>query len=136
MATILLIEDDAPARLVLRRMLESGNHRVIDHADGRRCEQAVEDERPDLVITNLIMPDRDGLEITRALRKAYPRLKLLVLTGEAGPQSDVYGKAARRFGADGVLLKPLRRQVLLNAVADLVGETPPAVVPVLGTAAT
>jgi two-component system, chemotaxis family, chemotaxis protein CheY len=117
MASTILIVDDSPTmRSMVRGALEADRHRVVEATDGRAALEALDSTTPDLVITDINMPEMDGLTFVRALRgRARNRFTpALVLTTEASMDMKQRGREA---GATGWLVKPfnpdqLRRTVL------------------------
>jgi CheY-like chemotaxis protein len=124
MARVLLIDDDDHARMVFRQILERAGHTVLEAADGREGIQLYRQAPTDLVITDILMPEQDGLEIIIALRKEFPEVKIIAISGggEAGRMDFLY--VAERLGAQRTLHKPFGVQELVEAVHDLLlGES-------------
>jgi CheY-like chemotaxis protein len=119
MAEILIIDDDAGMRRTIMRILESGGYDVIEAEDGRVGLKLFFSHAPRLVITDLLMPAKDGLETIRDIRKSGQSTKILATSGGwRTAQLDFLG-AATEFGADAVLPKPFRSKDLLDAVGRL-----------------
>ncbi len=114
MATILLIDDDGGMRGAVRRMLESGNHSVLEAGNGRDGLKLFEERAPGLVITDVIMPEMDGIETLRAVKRLDPAARLIAISGSGGA-NDVL-RFMRTFGACATLEKPFDRQQLLDLV--------------------
>lgn len=103
--TILIVDDSKMMRGMVRSALEADQHQVVEAADGREALAAVDGARPDLVITDVNMPEMDGLTLIRELRQR-PECRLtpiLVLTTEAG---ETMKRAGREAGATGWVVKP------------------------------
>ncbi|MCL5744658.1 MAG: response regulator [Acidobacteria bacterium] len=113
--TILVVDDDDDVRKVLRLMLESGNYRVLEAVDGRMALRRVHDENIDLVMTDLVMPEQEGIETIQAIRRECPSLKVIAMSGAFGGG---FLHMAKLLGAHSTLQKPLRLEVVLRAVAD------------------
>jgi DNA-binding NtrC family response regulator len=116
MPRILLVDDDDLSRQAVHRMLERGGYEVRSTGNGR---EAIDSYRPgevDLVITDLIMPDTDGLEIIQEIRRKDPGAKILAISGGGRVQAEEYLSVARKFGALEVLPKPFGSQDLKAAV--------------------
>ena len=77
---ILIVDDDAEIRSLLRRYLESQGFRVSTAADRRECEAQLEGLAPDLVVLDVMLPDGSGLEICRSLVETRPQLRIILLT--------------------------------------------------------
>lgn len=119
MARILVVDDEAPIRDVMRKMLERAGHVVIEAGDGLEAMQVFEASPTDLVITDILMPDQEGLQTIMELRRDYPDLKIIAISGGGvvGPQT--YLRMAEGFGADRTLSKPFTMNDLLEAVREL-----------------
>jgi DNA-binding NtrC family response regulator len=114
--TILVVDDEAGIRSLLRQILVEAGYRVLEAKDGREAQLQVEGSEVDLVITDLAMPDKDGIETIQALHRERPRLKMIAMSGQfSGPSL----QAAEALGAQASLDKPIQRDELLDAVARL-----------------
>jgi CheY-like chemotaxis protein len=114
MSRILIIDDDHAFRAVLERMLKSANHEVILAADGDEGLNQLKKLPPALVITDLFMPNKDGIETIIHLRKIYPVLPIIAISGK--PAGSVVLSVAKKLGAAAVLEKPFSIEDLLTAV--------------------
>ena len=128
MASILIIDDNAALREVLRVGLETAGHRVREMRNGRDGILAFRKEPYDLVITDIYMPERDGLELIEALRRTHPQVKILAMSGASGTMD--YLNKARSLGAAMVIRKPFVMPMLLKAVAELLRQVIPTDSPV------
>lgn len=122
MKRILLIEDEAAVRQVMCHMLESGGYAVVEAEHGAAGLQQLQTQVVDLVITDLFMPEKEGLETIRELRKLDPGVKILAISGGGRSGNMFFLANATRFGAHRTLAKPFSRQQLLDAVADLLAD--------------
>lgn len=113
---ILVIDDEAPVRLLMQKILESAGYRVTAVGDGASALKAAREDQPDLAICDLLMPGPDGFTLcsTFSRNKAF-RIPVLVVSGSV---SDKEEKAALKAGADAFIPKPVERERLLAAVAD------------------
>lgn len=114
---ILLVDDDDLSRSTIHQMLDRAGHQVVSSGSGSEALTLYRADRPDLVITDLIMPDTDGLELIQELRKIEPGVKILAISGGGRVNANEYLTVARKFGAVGVLAKPFSNQELKDAVA-------------------
>jgi CheY-like chemotaxis protein len=120
-ATILLVEDDDAVREILRKALVSAGHEVEEAANGDLAIAAYRRRSSNLVITDLVMPEKDGLEAIIELRRLDPAVKIIAMSGGGrtlGP-GQLYLESARLFGALRILAKPFTPAALLTAVADV-----------------
>lgn len=118
---ILLVDDDDLSRGTIHQMLERAGHGVTSTASGSEALQLFRADRPDLVITDLIMPDTDGLELIQELRKIDGQVRILAISGGGRVNANEYLTVARKFGAAGILAKPFSNQELKDAIANLGG---------------
>ena len=124
---ILLVDDDEAVRSVLRRGLVRAGYEVREAGDGRAALKLLASAPADLVITDLVMPEMEGIEFILALRKTHPKLPVIAMSGggrAVGP--DNYLKIARACGAMKILAKPFETEQLLTAMQELIGPPPPA----------
>ncbi len=118
MACILVIDDEAPVRTLFRRILEKEQYEVLEASDGQAGMRLLRENPVDLVITDIFMPEKDGIEVLLELRKASPKLKVIVVSGGGKRVKLDMTQAARIFGAFRILRKPLEPQEVLDAVKE------------------
>lgn len=116
MAKLLVIDDDLAYREYLERVLTSAGHAVRTRPNGTRILQILAGERFDAILTDLYMPECDGIETTARLRAALPDIPIIGMTGNPGAEDDPCCRAMRLFGAGAMLEKPLDRQKLLATI--------------------
>lgn len=121
MADVLLIDDDASVRGLFRQILEGAGYSVVEASSAKYGLRFLRERPIDLVITDILMPDMDGLEITRILHRDFPKVKVIAITG--GQQDIDYCNVARFLGAHETLMKPVTVQRLLDTVALLLNQT-------------
>ena len=124
MAQILLIDDDDLLRGVLAKALGHAGHDVIQAADGQQGIELSRATTVDLVITDLIMPVKEGVETIVQLRRERPQLPIIAISGGV-TNSEVYLKIAAKIGAKRILAKPFTPQELLATIREVLGEEPP-----------
>ena len=100
-------------------MLELEGHEVVDAPDGKLGLQLFREEGADLVITDIIMPEKAGLETIMELRKDYPGVKIIAISGGGAIEPRVYLHYAKEAGAMRTLPKPFEREELLEGVREL-----------------
>jgi len=113
---ILVADDEAGVRAFLRKVLEDGGYEVIEAADGKQALRQASAGRADLVITDLVMPEVEGIEAIQALRRDVPGVRIIAISGAFGGQ---FLETARMLGADAVLIKPVNGDLLLAKVAEV-----------------
>jgi len=126
MKQILVIEDDAAYRRMLTHALEEEGYAVIEAPNGEVGIQLYHQQRCVLVITDIFMPEKEGLETIRELKQEFPTLKIIAISGggfrglSAGTSgAELALGAAQVFGADRILVKPFEIQRLLAMVDEL-----------------
>lgn len=122
MAHILLIDDDSSIRTVLEAMLIQLGHTVVAVGDGRLGEEAARREGFDLVITDLIMPEKEGIETIQDLLRRQPRLRIIAMSGGGRGNANDYLPLAKLLGARRTLAKPFTFEELTEAIAGVLAE--------------
>ena len=117
-ATVLVVDDEAEIRRLLRRILESAGYDVTEAGNGRLAMKQLAGRPADLVITDIVMPECEGIELIGRLRKERPEVKVIAVSGAFGGQ---FLHVAQAVGAHTVLQKPLRAEGVLAAVRQLLG---------------
>lgn len=115
MTQICLIDDDHDVRRTLRTQLESGGFKVVEASNGIEGLRLVEHHPCEIVIVDLIMPEKEGLSTILELKTRFPQLGILAISGRAE-----YLTLARELGADGSLPKPIHVTMLLDNVRKIV----------------
>ena len=129
MARILVIDDEILVRATIEAVLSTKGHAVSLAVNGRDAMAKLRGGEFDLVITDLIMPEMEGIETILAIRKELPGLHILAISGGGRMQAGDFLDMAGKLGADGVLRKPFTPEELLDAVARAVAAQPhPAIV--------
>lgn len=118
MARILLIEDDEMLRTCLRDLLEFAGHEVVEAADGQEGLDRFQTGPVDLVVTDLVMPKREGLSLILEVRQDYPKTKIIAISGGGRIGKHQLLEVAKSYGADRTLLKPFKPKELFDAVDE------------------
>lgn len=118
--TILVIDDDESIRLLLRAVLEPEGYQVLEASDGVKGLQEYEKNPTDLVITDLIMPGKEGIETIRDLCREFPGVKIIAVSGGGRIGPDSYLKMAKGVGARRTLRKPFDRNSLVKTVEEVI----------------
>lgn len=124
MASILLIDDNDVFIEALRSVLQNVGHDVRMARSGQEALDGFADARPDLVITDMVMPDKDGIETIIELKQLDPGLRIIAMSGGGRVEPEVYLHTAACLGALRVLAKPFDEQQLLEAVRDVLASEP------------
>jgi CheY-like chemotaxis protein len=124
MASILLVDDDEQFRKMLSEVLRRAGYDVQEACNGNEATRMYRSHRTDLVITDLIMPDKEGLETIREIRQDNPGVRIIAMSGGDRNGNIDYLKVAKTFGAQQVLDKPFTHREILGAVRTLLEESP------------
>ena len=122
MARILVIDDDNLVRMALREILEAAGHRVEEASNGKVGVDLYRKVPPDLVITNIVMPEQDGLETIRQLERIKPGLRLIAISGYDPTEEKGYLALAESYGALRTFTKPFDRAEVLGTVEELLEQ--------------
>jgi len=123
MARILLVEDDDSVRRMLRRTLERAEHEVFEASNGHEALERRREVEPDLIIIDLIMPEKEGLETIQDLRREGVQVPIIAMSGGGKIGADSYLSVARALGAARVLSKPFGAAELLRDIDALLVTT-------------
>jgi CheY-like chemotaxis protein len=122
MARILVVDDDGEIREVIKQILLRSGYEVTPAANGQEALDLQKANPADLIITDLIMPEKEGLETIMEIRRDYPSVKIIAMSGGGKIGPDNYLKTAKVLGAHMVLSKPFELGELLKAVKNLLGH--------------
>ncbi|MBW2338189.1 MAG: response regulator [Deltaproteobacteria bacterium] len=124
MARILIIDDEPQIRSMLKLMLERDGYEVVEASDGVEGISVYRQNPADLIITDLIMPNKDGIGMIIDLKKEFPEVKIIAMSGGGLNKPDGYLKGAKKLGASCTLTKPIDREEILRVVAAILKNTP------------
>ena len=110
---VLVIEDNADLRDVVRLALEAAGHEVLTATQGVEGLACLNGHPVDLVVTDLFMPEMDGIEVIAALRRQFPGVRIVAMSGRPGVD---YLAVAKELGAARILRKPFAMDALLSAI--------------------
>ena len=123
MAHILIIDDDPAVLSLFGQFMESSGYSVALAADGREGLRLMKQQTPDLIITDIMMPEMDGLEIIHEIAKTHPLLPVIAISGGMRNVSVNFLVHAKKFGARRILVKPVTLADLLQTVEELLKES-------------
>lgn len=122
MALILVVDDEAGIRKMLRKLFEREGFQVVDAPDGVVGLKIARESRPDLAIIDLVMPEKEGIETIREMKKMLPDTKIIAMSGGGRSTPDHYLNMARMLGAIHTFAKPIMTDELLDVVRKITGE--------------
>lgn len=118
MPSVLVLEDNEAYRTLISEVFTQAGFEVTSASDGRRVAAILSERRIDLIITDLSMPERDGLETLTDLRYTHPRLPVIAISGDVPLNTHLYLTLAEKLGAARVLAKPFKMDQLLAAARE------------------
>ena len=111
---ILVIDDDNDFRSYVCDLLESRGYRVFAAENGKKGIEVLQKEKADVILVDMIMPEREGIETIMEVKLMYPHIKIIAMSGAV--RHDTYLRLAEGLGADITLSKPFKKEDLLNAI--------------------
>lgn len=114
----MIIDDDDSIRKPLRILLESRGHKVFEAKDGAMGVKMIEKDSYDLVVTDIIMPNRGGMETIMELYRIAPDLPVVAMSGKIPTEARPIKDLVRKFGVKEILQKPFTKRVFLEAVDE------------------
>ena len=123
MTHVMVIDDDEQIRKLLREMLEREGYEVVTASNGAEGIRLHGERSADLIITDILMPVKEGISTIHELRSKFPEVKIVAITGGGhnGPPRHYLGMA-RQIGAHRVIAKPFARRQILEAIGELTSE--------------
>jgi len=123
MARILVIDDDDQLSEILRKMLSRAGYEVLVASDGRKGVELYRKEQPDVVITDVIMPEKEGAELIFELQKEFPDIKIIAMSGGGAIKAEDYFKSITSLSnVQHTFEKPFVFDEMLQAVKELVNQ--------------
>jgi CheY-like chemotaxis protein len=119
MAVIVVIDDHAELRTALRRQLVAAGHSVFEAANGAEGLASCATHQPALIVCDIFMPEMEGIETIREVRRQRPTVKIIAMSGSDLRYGGHHLNAAQKLGADATLVKPWRADALIEIVAHL-----------------
>lgn len=117
--SILIVDDDDAVRMVMKSILEEAGHRTEIATNGKEAIDRIALGGIDLIITDLVMPEQEGIETIKLLRREHPEVKVIAMSGAFGGD---YLQIAGFMGAHKTLVKPIRVQMVLDAVEEVFSD--------------
>lgn len=117
--SLLLIEDDHDVRETLLELLPSSEYQVYSAPGGNEGIAVFEEKKPSIVITDILMPDREGISVIVEIKKINPKTKIIAISGGGQFNKHDVLKIAEHIGADKVLAKPFSHEELNKLIKEL-----------------
>ena len=123
MKRILVIDDDMQIRQMLRQMLERHGYEVVDAPDGKEGIKLYRQAPTNLIITDIIMPEKEGIETIIELRRDFPDVKIIAISGGSDAlDAQNCLSYVKRLGVSHTFTKPFEQKELLKAIQELLGD--------------
>jgi CheY-like chemotaxis protein len=117
---VLVVDDHPDLRALVKIVLERAGFEVQVAADGQRALDLQRERPADVLITDIFMPESDGIELIARFKSGFPQVKIIAMSGGGHVSKKDYLPVAKEIGADGVLQKPFAAETLLRMLQDLV----------------
>lgn len=114
--SILIVDDEADMRMVLSRALTAAGYEVVTVGDGRQAFEVMAQRSFDLILTDILMPEKDGVQVLTEAHRKYPKAKTIAMTGGGHIPPDAYLQIAGGLGANALLKKPFDPAQLVTTV--------------------
>jgi CheY-like chemotaxis protein len=119
MAVVMVIDDDAALRRLVIRTLSAHGHEVIEAENGEDGLALLQQHKPEVVITDIIMPKTEGIETINRLKERHPAIKIIAISGGGMTRNLMFLDVARALGVNATLAKPFRPAQLVETVAQV-----------------
>jgi len=124
MACVLVVEDEHNLRDIICSILKEAGHEAIAACDGSEIADLLEDRNLDLVLTDILMPEKEGIQTIIELRRQNPSLRIIGMSGGGMEGPDHYLDMAKEFGANQTLRKPFNKEKLLKTIHAVLNASP------------
>jgi DNA-binding response OmpR family regulator len=121
---ILIADDEEEIRKMLSVLLGSCSYQIIEAENGFEAEALLIKEQPELMIIDVVMPGRGGVETIIDLHYRFPQLKIIVISGKVHTESEVFTSLVQHFGAERIFSKPFDYKQLVETVKSVMGDNP------------
>ena len=118
---VVVIDDDAQIRRVIELKLRTQGYEVITAASGKEGLNLIKSKQPDVVITDIIMPEKDGIEVITEVLRDFPNVKIIAMSGGGRVGPEEYLNWTKTLGVQHTFIKPFTCNEILEAVNELVG---------------
>jgi CheY-like chemotaxis protein len=121
---VLLIDDDAFFRALMGKALDKQGYETVLACDGQDVLEKIENDILDLIITDLFMPNKEGLEVIQEIRVRYPSINIIAMSSDGPAGYSSFLKMAQAIGANAILKKPFGPEMLIKTINELFGPAP------------
>ncbi|MCK5706783.1 MAG: response regulator [Candidatus Aureabacteria bacterium] len=117
MAKILIVDDSFTTRKFIAHILKKSGFEIVEADNGESGLKSVKEEKPDLVILDIVMPEKEGIDTILVLKNTLPDLPIIAISGSS--INDTYLSSAKKFGANAVLAKPFEESELIETIKEV-----------------
>ncbi len=122
MAEILVVDDEETVRQTLRNILRAVGHTIIEAADGVEALEILAKQCPAIIITDILMPEKEGIETILEIRRGCRNIKIIAMSGGGRAHQMDFLSVAKQAGADCILPKPFSGQQLIAVIDELLAS--------------
>jgi CheY-like chemotaxis protein len=122
MHTVLIIDDHRPFLEMMSQVIRREGYDVMEAMDGVEGLRLCRKQPPDVVVTDILMPEKDGLEAIREFKRDYPSVKIIAISGGGSNVQIDYLPLAKKMGADSVLRKPIEPADMIDALREVLKD--------------
>ncbi len=119
MAKILLADDDELVLYAISKVLRKAGHEVLEAENGKKTIDILKNEHPDVLVTDIIMPEIEGIELIMKVQNSHPDLPIIAMSGGSRNVDYNYLSVAKKLGAYATLEKPFDEQELLDLIIEI-----------------
>ncbi len=128
MGTVLIVDDEVTIQEVAAAILPKAGYRCISAIDAAQAMSFIQAEKLDVALVDIILPGRGGLDLLMEIRRDFPALPVVVMSGKVKTNTLPFQNLARQFGAGKILSKPFTSEELVSAVESVLQDGPPKAV--------
>ena len=120
MISILIVDDDSQIRLALKRLLQNEGYEIFEAGNGIEAIKEFKKSRADIIITDIVMPDKEGMETIMELKQMEPEIRIIAISGGGySGRASTYLATAEKLGAECTIKKPLNKETLLECIKKI-----------------
>ncbi|GAB1482541.1 hypothetical protein MASR2M78_13570 [Treponema sp.] len=128
MSTVLIVDDEETIREVATAILQKAGHQCVSAVDAAQAIDKIQAHKLDVALVDVILPGRGGLDLLMEIRRDFPALPVVVMSGKVKTNTLPFQNLARQFGAGQILSKPFTSEELVSAVESVLQDDPPTAV--------
>jgi two-component system OmpR family response regulator len=119
MQTVLIVDDEQTITAVAAAILKRKGYEALTAYDAESAEKTLAESTVDLVLLDVVLPGRGGIDLLMSIRNAHPKIPVIIMSGKVSTDADPFRKLATQFGAKCILAKPFTAQELLESISAI-----------------